>query len=254
MTQVDYHSDNLFFRHPLFSGCTEHERDQLRKALFRLPFRSGEILARRGEDLPYFGVLTRGLVIGEGSEAKPSPVKMFLPLDAIGRPDRTRNSLDLRSASEGEICAISVPDLKDYLKDHPEALVAFLSDTLSKIGLVREWVWMAYHHDARQKVALFLSFMTRSLQHSGMLPQAPPLSFPLMMTRAEIGALLGLGLFTVSRQLNSLREEGIIDFTSGRTLIIRNLAELSHAAGLQAQRTALQTETGDDSANMGDPE
>jgi len=60
---------------------------------------------------------------------------------------------------------------------------------------------------AEERLAAFLLNLSRRLQARGFSPS----TFVLRMTRAEIGAYLGLKLETVSRSFSRLHDEGVLD-------------------------------------------
>ena len=71
---------------------------------------------------------------------------------------------------------------------------------------------------AVERVAAFLLEMDRRLTGTGMLP--------LPMCRRDIGDYLGLTLETVSRALSQFHEQGILDFSGARHIVLRNRALL----------------------------
>jgi CRP/FNR family nitrogen fixation transcriptional regulator len=73
---------------------------------------------------------------------------------------------------------------------------------------------------AVERVAAFLLEMDRRLTSTGMLP--------LPMCRRDIGDYLGLTLETVSRALSQFHDQGILDFSGARHIVLRNRALLRH--------------------------
>ena len=71
---------------------------------------------------------------------------------------------------------------------------------------------------AIERVAAFLLEMDRRLTGTGMLP--------LPMCRRDIGDYLGLTLETVSRALSQFHDQGILEFSGARHIVLRNRALL----------------------------
>ena len=71
---------------------------------------------------------------------------------------------------------------------------------------------------AIERVAAFLLEMDRRLSGTGTLP--------LPMCRRDIGDYLGLTLETVSRALSQFHDQGILDFSGARHIVLRNRALL----------------------------
>ena len=71
---------------------------------------------------------------------------------------------------------------------------------------------------AIERVAAFLLEMDRRLSGTGTLP--------LPMCRRDIGDYLGLTLETVSRALSLFHDQGILEFSGARHIILKNRALL----------------------------
>ena len=73
---------------------------------------------------------------------------------------------------------------------------------------------------AMERVATFLLEMDRRLAVAGMCA--------LPMCRRDIGDYLGLTLETVSRALSQLNDEGVLEFSGARQIVLRNRQHLSN--------------------------
>jgi len=80
---------------------------------------------------------------------------------------------------------------------------------------------------AEERVAAFLLNLSRRLEARGFSPSV----FVLRMTRAEIGAYLGLKLETVSRSFSKFHEEGILDVHQREVRIVEPAALRRLVAG-----------------------
>lgn len=183
-------------------------------------FQAGQMIVHTGADLDFVGILTSGMILAEGQAKTTGPIRLLLPMDMVGRPDRSISSCDLRVVADARICALPFSFIKSYIQRNPEVLIPYLSRTLRLIGNGRQWIWIAYHHDALQKICLFLATIIHTYRRAGLLPAEPPWAIPFPLTRAEIGTFLGMGLFTVSRHLNALKDDGIISFSIGKDLTV----------------------------------
>jgi CRP/FNR family nitrogen fixation transcriptional regulator len=72
--------------------------------------------------------------------------------------------------------------------------------------------------NAMERVASFLLEMDRRLAKTGMMA--------LPMCRRDIGDYLGLTLETVSRALSQLHNEGVLEFSGARQIVLRNRRRL----------------------------
>lgn len=226
------HEKALFFESPLFFGCTDQEIEKLKIDIQHYEFAVQDVLVREGEDLDVFGILTSGIVMAERKSTGGGPIRLILPMEMVGRPDRCRSAYDLRVVSKARICGLPRSSITAFLDRNPSALIPFLSYVLHMIGTGREWIWLAYQRDADQKVALCLAFILHSFRRASLVPEGSVPIIPLPITRSEMGDLLGLGMFTVSRHLNALREDGIIEFPGQRHVAILKPEALYSLAGL----------------------
>jgi len=88
--------------------------------------------------------------------------------------------------------------------------------------------------------------LLRRTQSSGCGANVRPASvrFDLPLSRTEMADYLGLRIETVSRQLASLREAGVIETGRGRTVVVRDIGQLERITELD----------GADSTTRRDPE
>ena len=80
----------------------------------------------------------------------------------------------------------------------------------------------------RPFAATFLNMLVRRSNTPGRL-DADPVELPL--TREEIADFLGLTLETVSRQMNALKNEGVIGFVDRRHFRVSDATMLKMATG-----------------------
>jgi len=81
-------------------------------------------------------------------------------------------------------------------------------------------------HTAKLRVALHLS------------SPEEPVNLKLPASRDQIGSLLGLGLYTVSRQMGDLKDEGLIEFDGPHLIVVpnpRKLWDLCSCNGLDTE-------------------
>ena len=226
------HDLDLFFRNPIFATFSAENREKLRSSITVREFFAGEVIVRAGSKFAFVGVLTSGMIISQRGKAEEGTLRLLLPMDMVGRPDRTRSSYELRVIANAKMCLLPVSCCITFLNQNPAAAIPFLSSTVGMIGQGREWIWIAYHREAFQKVCLFLCYIIHTYRRADLLSEGGPWVIPFPITRSEIGSFLGLGLHTVSRQLNTLKDQGVISYMIGRSLTILDLGALCQLAGM----------------------
>jgi CRP/FNR family nitrogen fixation transcriptional regulator len=90
--------------------------------------------------------------------------------------------------------------------------------TASDLKHAEEHMLLLGRKSAMERVATFLLEMDRRLAVAGMMA--------LPMCRRDIGDYLGLTLETVSRALSQLNDEGVLDFSGARQIVLRNRPRL----------------------------
>lgn len=83
---------------------------------------------------------------------------------------------------------------------------------------------------ASERVAAFLLEMSSRYSANSGDHEDGPIRFELPLSRQDIADLLGLTIETVSRQISSFREDGIIETPNRRTVKILELERLESRA------------------------
>jgi CRP/FNR family transcriptional regulator len=84
---------------------------------------------------------------------------------------------------------------------------------------------------AREKIASLLAILAR--RDTGLKAKAAKgaISFDLPLTREEMADYLGLTLETVSRQMNALKRDGVVELGEKRRILVPNFDRLAEETG-----------------------
>jgi CRP/FNR family transcriptional regulator len=128
----------------------------------------------------------------------------LLGLDAIGD---AMHHCDAVALEDSQVCVIPFARLEDLAHSFP-VLQRQLHRVMSR-EIVRDHgvMLLLSSMTAEERVAAFLLNLSQRLQSRGFSPT----SFVLRMTRADIGAYLGIKLETVSRTFSRLQQDGVIE-------------------------------------------
>ncbi len=179
-------------------------------AYFRRRIRRGESLFNAGDACNaiysvHHGFFKTCVVDGEGREQVSGfhMVGDIIGLDGLGSGRYDGRAVALE---DSEVCVIPFPALEKVARDVPR-LQRHLHTLLAR-EIVRDHGMMMLLGSlgAEEKVAAFLTGLSRRLVQRGYSPS----EFNLRMSRADIGSYLGLKLETVSRVFGGLAEKGLI--------------------------------------------
>jgi CRP-like cAMP-binding protein len=143
-------------------------------------------------------------------------VDFFLPGDFIGFDAATSYEFTAEAIVESEL--VSYPRLRvdAALEENPQAGHRLLELALRRLAAAQNQMLLLGRMSAMERIATFLLTLQRRL--GDRTPGAATIS--LAMTRLDIADHLGLTLETVSRMLNQLKRQGVIDLPHPQRICI----------------------------------
>jgi CRP/FNR family transcriptional regulator, anaerobic regulatory protein len=193
----------------------------------------GQTLAWEGESAVIVanvisGALKVTMSIADGRE---QIVGVIFPADFVGRPYGQKNPYSVTALSDSELCIFSRSTFDSFVRTHPELEHKLLQRTLEELDRAREWMLLLGKKTAHERIATLLLEMSDRLGDTGCASLQQDLDcFELPLNRQQIGDLLGLTIETVSRQLSSLKADGIIDLPDRRMVTIQDRQRLQDIA------------------------
>ena len=120
---------------------------------------------------------------------------------------------------------------QEMLITTPSVSQRLLEMTLDELDAAREWMLLLGRKTAREKIASFLSIIAR--RNATLQAKRPSghVAFELPLTREAMADYLGLTLETVSRQMSSLKKDGVIALEDKRRIIVPDFDALMHETG-----------------------
>jgi CRP/FNR family transcriptional regulator len=180
----------------------------------------GETLFRRGEPFASVYAVRSGFfkttVSSEDGRDQVTGFQMtgeLLGLDGIG--DAT-HSCDAVALEDSQVCVIPFGRLEELAQEFTGLQREFHRVMSREIVRDHGVMLLLSSMTAEERVAAFLLNLATRLEARGFSPSA----FVLRMTRAEIGAYLGLKLETVSRAFSKLNEDGVLDVRQREVRIV----------------------------------
>jgi len=158
-------------------------------------------------------------------------VGLLLPSDFVGRPGRDSAAYDVVATTDLVMCCFRKKPFEDMMMRTPHIAQRLLEMTLDELDAAREWMLVLGRKTAREKIASLLSIIARRDATLNLAGVEGPLEFDLPLTREAMADYLGLTLETVSRQVNALKRDGVIDLVGKRHVIVPDFDRLSEEAG-----------------------
>ena len=209
--------------------CDEDELTLLEGMKSYQTFEAGQPIIWRGDDLTHFASVVSGIASLSRTleDGRTQMVGLLLPSDFIGRPGRETVDFDVTAVTEVTLCRFQRRPFEDLVDRVPHIAQRMMEMALDELTAAREWMVLLGRKTAREKIATFLEMIVRRET----VPSQSIQEYQLPLTREEIANFLGLTLETISRQLTSLKKDGVVEFIDRRHFRIKDLNALHLASG-----------------------
>lgn len=213
------------------SRCDDDELATLEQIKSYRTYKAGETVLWRGEPLSFVGSVVEGVATLNKTleDGRTQMLGLLLPSDFIGRPGRQEIGFDVVAASNLTLCCFDRIGFEQLVNRTPHLSSRLLEIALDELDAARDWMLLLGRKSAREKIATFVQMLLKRQKIEGYIGQSPDMT--LFLTREEIANYLGLTLETVSRQLNALKNEGVLRFKDRRHFEVANLNALRAATG-----------------------
>ena len=183
--------------------------------------------------MEFVGSVVRGVasLTQAMEDGRTQMVGLLLPSDFVGRPGRESAAYDVVATTDLVMCCFRKKPFEDMMMRTPHIAQRLLEMTLDELDAAREWMLVLGRKTAREKIASLLSIIARRDATLNLAGLEGPLEFDLPLTREAMADYLGLTLETVSRQVNALKRDGVIDLVGKRHVIVPDFDRLSEEAG-----------------------
>jgi len=183
--------------------------------------------------MEFVGSVVRGVasLTQAMEDGRTQMVGLLLPSDFVGRPGRDSAAYDVVATTDLVMCCFRKKPFEDMMVRTPHIAQRLLEMTLDGLDAAREWMLVLGRKTAREKIASLLSIIARRDATLNLAGVEGPLEFDLPLTREAMADYLGLTLETVSRQVNALKRDGVIDLVGKRHVIVPDFDRLSEEAG-----------------------
>jgi len=213
--------------------CDQDELNLLEEIKYYRSFEAGQSIVWSGDRMDFVGSVVTGIatLTQTMEDGRTQMVGLLLPSDFVGRPGREMAAYDVVATTDLVMCCFRKKPFEDMMLRTPRIAQRLLEMTLDELDAAREWMLVLGRKTAREKIASLLAIIGRRDASLKVSASAGPMVFDLPLTREAMADYLGLTLETVSRQISSLKRDGVIELAGKRHVTIPDFDRLLEEAG-----------------------
>lgn len=211
----------------IFSGLNEQQTEEVVNLIERKSFKKGDNIFLEGD------VSDRLYIVNSGSikayrytkEGKEQILYVMSSGDSIGELNLLKKSRYKYSASalaDTDICIISKDNFDGLLQKYPEITLRILEGLHDRMDNLEDLVQNLSTKDVEARIADLLLHFIKDFG----VETKDGIEVDMPLSREEMGNFIGTTRETISRKLASMQEEGIIEMSGSRKIIIRDIEEL----------------------------
>ena len=217
------------------SKCEPDELQLLEETKYYRSYSAGRPIFFAVDPLEFVGSLVSGVasLTRTMPDGRVQMVGLLLPGDFLGRPHRTTINCDIVAETDIMLCCFRRKPFEALIEKTPHVGQRLLEMTLDELDAAREWMLVLGRKTAREKIASLLHMIATRMALLRPDDRADH-SFTLPITRETMANYLGLTIETVSRQMSSLKKDGLIAFEDRREIRVPDLDDLKAETGEDA--------------------
>ena len=213
--------------------CDADEQAILDTLKYYRSYEAGQTVVWSGDRMDFVGSVVSGIasLTQTMEDGRTQMVGLLLPSDFVGRPGREHAPYDVVATTDLVMCCFRKKPFESMMMETPHVAQRLLEMTLDELDAAREWMLLLGRKTAREKIASLISIIARRDASLQLNTTSGEMVFDLPLTRVAMADYLGLTLETVSRQISSLRKDGVIKLEGKRHVTIPNFQLLLNEAG-----------------------
>lgn len=207
--------------------------NRLNRIAYRRHYNAGQFIVGAGQRQEWFATLLSGVVklTKTMPDGRHQIVGLLFASDFLGRPFLESSPYSVEAATAVELCCVERSYFEELMLNSPALKQQFLERTLNDVDAARDWMVLLGRKTAEEKAASLILMMARRGRTGNGEHPAHPMEVELPLSRTEMAEYLGVRIETISRQLGRLREAGVIETPSARTIAVRDMRGLARLAG-----------------------
>lgn len=211
----------------IFSVLEEVQLKEITDKITRKSYKKGEIIFFEGDASDKLHVITTGKVkvFKYTKEGKEQILYIIGEGDFLGDLSLLKKDefkFNAEALEDVDMCQLTKDDFDKVVKENPEISLKILEVLYERIFKLENLVQSLSTKDIESRISgLLLSF----IKDFG-IPQNNTVRLELPLSREDMANYIGVTRETISRKLNSMQEEGIIDLIGNKTIVLKDLEYL----------------------------
>lgn len=214
-------------RVPIFSTLGEEELNRISELIVRKQYARGELILVEGADFDSLIIINTGKTkaFRNTAEGKEQILYIFSEGDFFGEKNllgKQTATYNVEALLETHVCMIRKSDFRQLLRMNPEIGLKVMEELTGRMDRLESSIeYMGTKNVEARVGAVLLEFAQKyGINHQRGIAVDLPLS------QEGIANYIGVARETVSRKLNHLQDEGIIEMVGNKKVIILDRASL----------------------------
>lgn len=208
-------------RVPIFSLLDEDELIKVVSLIKRKQYLKGELIQLEGNISPSLIIVNKGRIktFRYTQDGREQILYIFSEGDFFGEMNllsKEQVSYNAEALENTNICMIHKDDFQDLLLSHPNISFKIMEELCSRLKKMEDMVQSMGTNDVELRINMVL--LEFSKKYGTDHPKGRLIELPL--SREGIANYIGVTRETVSRKLNRLEEEGIIEQVGNKKIIL----------------------------------
>jgi CRP/FNR family transcriptional regulator len=208
-------------RVPIFATLEAEELRRVANLILRKEYVKGELIIMEGERFDNLVIINQGQVkaFRNTTEGKEQILYIFSEGDFFGEKNILRekeSAYHVEALEKTKICMINKKDFQTLLHELPEIGIKIIDELSNRIDRLENTIQSMGMKNVDVRInTVLLEFAKKYGRNSDI-----GLEIDLPLSREGIANYIGLTRETVSRKLSSLQEEGIIEMSGNKKIIL----------------------------------
>lgn len=214
-------------RVPIFATLEAEELRRVANLILRKEYAKGQLIIMEGERFDNLVIINQGQVkaFRNTTEGKEQILYIFSEGDFFGEKNILRekeSAYHVEALEKTKICMINKKDFQTLLQELPEIGIKIVDELSNRIDRLENTIQSMGMKNVDVRInTVLLEFAKKYGRNSEV-----GLEIDLPLSREGIANYIGLTRETVSRKLTSLQEEGIIEMSGNKKIILLNKSAL----------------------------
>jgi CRP/FNR family transcriptional regulator, anaerobic regulatory protein len=198
-------------------------------------FSAGETIQQEGEPISIVGNVISGMlrILKTMADGRQQIVGFHGPADMFGRVFSSNSYFAIEAATDVTLCCFDRKQAESLLNRHGELERGLLLATLDELDVARDWMIPLGCQSVAERVASFFLIIEHRMarERKGTLSAQAVAHITVPISRRDLAAFLGTTVETISRTVQAMARNRVIEIIDSHNFRIINMARLIRMAG-----------------------